>query len=134
TLVHDTQRQHTQLVQLTDELDETKTASLCSSGNIVVVREHGSFFSLAFWPLGKVDLPSALEFFLAAVEEILPEESTTHDNLAVFVLNAFVSDLWTHILKHALAELGVHGAPMSLVASLLECELNDLAKSTAIGF
>ena len=52
TLVHDLDSKHTELVKLTDELDETETATLGGSGNVVLIRQEGSLLALALWLLG----------------------------------------------------------------------------------
>jgi hypothetical protein len=57
----------------------------------------------------------------------------TLTNVAALIADVLVLDLNTHALQHTLAELGVHRGPVSLVSSLLEGKLNDLAQSATIG-
>jgi len=132
TLVHNTLCQHTQLVQLTNELDETETTTLGSGGSVVLVGHHGGFFGLALGLRRQVNLPATLEFLLATVEQVLAEEAATGNDGAGLVADALILDLRAHGLKHALAELGVNGRPVGFVGGLLEGELNDLPQGTAI--
>jgi hypothetical protein len=77
TLVHDTLRQHAKLVQLTNELDETKTTTLRSSGNVVLIGKHSNLVGDTFGLGREVDLPATLELLLTAVEQVLAEQRTT---------------------------------------------------------
>ena len=134
TLVHNTNGKHTKLVKLADELDETETASLCGSGDVVLVRHELNLGGLiALGLIGQVGLPTALELLLTAVEQVLAEESTTDDGVTVPVLDGLITNLETHGGQHLVTELGVHTSPVSFVTSLLEGKLNNLAESATVG-
>jgi hypothetical protein len=77
TLVHDTLRQHAKLVKLTNELDETKTTTLGSGGNVVLIGQHSNLIGDTLGLGWEVDLPTTLELLLTAVEQVLAEQRAT---------------------------------------------------------
>ncbi|KKA17183.1 hypothetical protein T310_9151, partial [Rasamsonia emersonii CBS 393.64] len=133
TFVHDTLRQHAQLVQFTNELDQTQTTTLGSGSGVILVRHHGRFFRRALGLGRKVHLPAAFELLLATVEQVLAEQAATRNHVAVLVTNALVPDFRAYALKHTLAELGVHGSPVRFVRRFLERELDDLPQGPPVG-
>ena len=130
--MHDANGKHTKLVELTDELDKTKTLSLGGGGNVVLVGHELDLSLLAFRLIGQVGFPTTLELLLTAVEQVLAEQSATDNRVASLVLDSFVADLEAHGGQHLVAELGVHTSPVGLVTSLLEGKLDDLAQGAAV--
>ena len=139
TFVHDTLRQHLQLVQF----DQTESLSLGLLCGIVFVRVEldpaGCFCSLldsgilgGFRGSSRNNTilrsPTALEVLLTAVQEILSEKLAAGDELSLRVPDTVVLDVGTGRL-HLPAKSRVHFRPRSLVGRLLEDEPDDVDES-----
>src|SRR6266702_2984309 len=102
-LVHNTLRQHLQLEELANETDEAQSATSCLDRSRILVRVQ---FRLLTSFLDSLDLrcrrsdPTTLEVLLTAIEQILSEQITACDRLALGILDDIVLNLWVNLLHH----------------------------------
>ena len=131
TLVHDMFRKHLKLEKFTDELDETETLTCCPLSSVILLRIDLLALLLvsSLGGFGRISLrrrlfgkPATLKVFLKAIEEILPEELTPSDRLALGIPHTIVLDFGTDRLHHLPAEPRIHFVPCGFMGRPLEHE------------
>jgi hypothetical protein len=149
-LVHDTLGEYLKLEELADKLNETETLTLRPLGCVVfieveldlliaflveIVRADSGIFGRLRSGGGSSGLlggPSTLEVLLTTIQEVLAEELTTSDRLALVVLDALVPNLGRDMLHHLPAQTSIQFRMKSIVHCRLEKSFDNHDERTTI--